>query len=362
MTIKRRLVVEERPGEIRAAILDGDGTPLEFAVERDHSASMVGAMFVGPVKALRPEIGAAFVDIGAGEEGFLNVSKKDTDLTVGAAVAVSVDREATSGKGPRLKRADVDVESDTDAPLMLAPPPDLATRCMEAEPDATWEVITEQHGSAFEGHGLDEAFDDALSPIMTLPGGGRLIFTETPAMTTVDVDAGSHMASGQARLAREVNLAAASAIGSALRLRRIGGIVAVDFLKMSVPKDRDLVLKALKAGFKDDPAEVQIGVFSPFGVVELQRQRTGPSLAEMFLTSALHMNDEATALAGLNALCRRRGGKAVLALPPGPAVLLDGPLSYAKESAAQRLGFDIEVRSVAHLQPGTFSIEEPTGR
>ncbi len=361
MSVKRRLVVEERPGEVRAAVLDADGTPLEFAVERDHSASMVGAMFVGRVKALRPEIGAAFIDIGAGEEGFLNVSKKDTELTVGAAVAVAVDRDATDGKGPRLKRAFADVD-DTDAPLMLAPPPDMAQRCMAAEPNAEWDVVTDQHGSAFAAHGLIDAFDDALSPVMALPGGGRLIFTETPAMTTVDVDAGAHMASGQAQLAREVNLAAAAVIGPALRLRRIGGIIAVDFLKMNAAKDREIVLKALKAGFKVDTAEVQVGVFSPFGVVELQRQRTGPSLADMFMTSSAHMNDEATALAGLNALCQRRGGPVALALPPGPAALLAGALSYAKASAAERLGFDIEVRSVAHLQPGTFSIEEPTRR
>ena len=360
MSVKRRLVVEERPGEVRAAILDADGTPLEFAVERDHSASMAGAMFVGRIKALRPEIGAAFVDIGAGEEGFLNVSKKDNGLTVGAAVAVVVDRDATANKGPRLKRIDTDVDSDADAPVMLSPPPGLAERCMAAEPDAAWELISDQQGNAFQANGLEDTFEDALSPVMGLPGGGRLIFAETPAMTTIDVDAGAHMASGQARLAREVNLAAAAAIGPALRLRRIGGIVAVDFLKMSAPKDRDMVLKTLKAAFKDDPTEVQVGVFSPFGVVELQRQRMGPSLAEMFVTPSAHLNDEATALAALNALCKSRGGPAALALPAGSAALLGGALACAKASAEERLGFDIEVRSVAHLQPGTFSIEEPT--
>lgn len=353
MSRVRQLAVDARPGEIRACVMDGQGNPLEFAIDRLHAVSLVGATFIGRVKSVRAEIGAAFVDIGADLDGFLNFSRKDAPLTEGAAIAVAVDRDASEGKGPRLKRLD-DVDASGPAPRSLAAAPGLPERLRAAEPDADWKDVPWAD--------LEDAFAAVLDPVHVLPGGGRLIFSETPAMATVDVDAGGHRAASQTRLAAEVNLEAAAALGAALRLRRIGGIVAIDFLKMTAPRDRDAVLAALKKGLRDDPAETQVGVFSPFGVVELQRRRLGPSLASVMLSRDARLSDESTALMALDALCRRRGARAVLVLPPASAALLEGLLAAAVADARGRLGFDIEVRAVSHMAPGTFEIEDARER
>lgn len=354
MSTVRRLAVDVRPGEVRACVMDADDTPLEFAVERDHRASLVGACCVGRVRTLRAEIGAAFVDIGVGIEGFLNIHRADTDLTEGAAVAVTVDRDAADGKGPRLKRLKDTDTGAGDVPRVLAPAPGLAERLRRAEPDAEWSEVSWRD--------LDDAFAAALDPVQPLPGGARLIFAETAAMATVDVDAGGFRAANPARLALEANLAAARALGPALRLRRIGGIVAVDFLKMTADKDRDAVLAALRKGLKGDPAETRVGGFGAFGTVEMQRRRLGPSLAESLLAADTRWNDETTALMALDALCKRRGAKAGLRLAPAAAALLTGPLAPARLDAEGRLGFDIAVEAVSHMPPGTFEIEETTKR
>lgn len=377
----RKLVVEVRPGEMRVAVLDGAGTPLEFGIERDHERSLVGATFVGRVRALRSEIGAAFIDIGLEADGFLNLSKRDDDITEGAAVAVRVDRDPVANKGPRLKRLQSGEPEAGPVPRALSATPTLARRLIKQEDKATWEdvlvdddiVCADLAGCvdpgairrvpagerAFTHADLDDAFEGALSPVQRLPGGARMIFAETPAMTTVDIDAGSHKGGTPGWLARDVNMAAAKALGAALRQRRIGGIIAVDFLKMPAPADRKTVLKALKAAVADDPAEVQVAKFSPFGVVEIQRQKVGASLAEACLDAISRRNAETTALEALEALCHRRGSPAKLCLPPVSAQLLSGPLRSAKSAAEARLGFDIEVEAVSHMVDGTFLIEEP---
>jgi ribonuclease G len=75
-------------------------------------------------------------------------------------------------------------------------------------------------------------------------------------------------------------LAAAQAIGAQLRLRALGGLVAIDFIDMSDAADNEAVLAALEASFEGDKNPVRIGPMSEFGVVEMTRRRDVMSLAE----------------------------------------------------------------------------------
>jgi ribonuclease G len=108
-----------------------------------------------------------------------------------------------------------------------------------------------------------------------LPSGGWLMIETTEAMTTIDVNSGGDTAD-----ARGVNLEAAQAIGRQLRLRALGGLVAIDFIDMSETADNEAVLAALDAGFQGDKNPVRIGPMSEFGVVEMTRRRDVMSLAE----------------------------------------------------------------------------------
>jgi Rne/Rng family ribonuclease len=127
---------------------------------------------------------------------------------------------------------------------------------------------------AFEGTGAAEQLDEALGREVALPGGGSLIIEPTAALTAIDVNgAGTPL---------EVDLAAAREVARQLRLRRIGGIVVIDFVDLESKRDRARLDAALRAALADDPAAVQLYPMSPLGLVELSRQRQGPSLAELF--------------------------------------------------------------------------------
>jgi Rne/Rng family ribonuclease len=124
---------------------------------------------------------------------------------------------------------------------------------------------------AFEATGAAEQLEEALGREVALPG-GSLIIEPTAALTAVDVNgAGKPL---------DVDLAAAREVARQLRLRRIGGLVVIDFVDLASKRDRARLDAALREAFADDPAAVQLYPMSPLGLVELSRQRTGPCLAE----------------------------------------------------------------------------------
>ena len=109
-----------------------------------------------------------------------------------------------------------------------------------------------------------------------LAGGGSLIIQETAALTAIDVNKGSDKRS---RLA--VNIDAAKEIGRQMRLRNIGGIIIIDFLKNN-KKDEALLLKTLDNETYSDPCTVQIHGFTKLGLIEMTRKRRTPSLNKRF--------------------------------------------------------------------------------
>jgi ribonuclease G len=125
---------------------------------------------------------------------------------------------------------------------------------------------------AFEATGAAEQLDEALCREVALPGGGSLIIEPTAALTAIDVNGAGRPL--------EVDLAAAREVARQLRLRRIGGIVVIDFVDLESKRDRARVDAALREALAEDPAAVQLYPMSPLGLVELSRQRLGPSLAE----------------------------------------------------------------------------------
>ena len=127
----------------------------------------------------------------------------------------------------------------------------------------------------FDRYDINTQLDEALSNRVSLPSGGWLMIETTEAMTTIDVNSGA-----DEKDARGVNLEAAAAIGRQLRLRALGGLIAIDFIDMSGDSDNDAVLAALDAGFEGDKNPVRIGPMSEFGVVEMTRRRDVMSLAE----------------------------------------------------------------------------------
>ncbi|MBT8099078.1 MAG: ribonuclease G [Gammaproteobacteria bacterium] len=131
----------------------------------------------------------------------------------------------------------------------------------------------------FDLHGIEDEIRKALDRSISLKSGGYLIFDQTEAMTTIDINTGAYV--GHRNLEETIyrtNLEAAVTIARQLRLRNLGGIIIIDFIDMEEPEHRENVLGVLQESMQRDHARHQITPVSPLGLVEMTRKRTRESL------------------------------------------------------------------------------------
>jgi ribonuclease E len=106
-----------------------------------------------------------------------------------------------------------------------------------------------------------------------------LVIDQTEALVAIDVNSGSFRIDGSAEeAAYQLNLTAAKEIARQLRLRDLGGVVVNDFIDMRKDKHRRGVERTLRDAVKRDRARTKILRTSPFGLIEMTRQRIRPSI------------------------------------------------------------------------------------
>jgi ribonuclease G len=134
----------------------------------------------------------------------------------------------------------------------------------------------------FDLNGVEEEVVKALDRKVPLKSGGHLVFDQTEAMTTIDVNTGAYV--GHRNLEETIfrtNLEAAVSIARQLRLRNLGGIIIIDFIDMRDEPHRRAVLSALERALAGDRAQTHIVSLSPLGLVEMTRKRTRESLEHL---------------------------------------------------------------------------------
>ncbi|HHZ70315.1 MAG TPA: ribonuclease G [Methylococcaceae bacterium] len=142
--------------------------------------------------------------------------------------------------------------------------------------------IIEHYGGdrpLFDIYRIEDEITRALDRKVSLKSGGHLVFDQTEAMTTVDVNTGGYV--GGRNLEETIfktNLEATQAIARQLRLRNLGGIIIIDFIDMKSEEHRKQVLLALEKNLAKDHAKTQISEVSSLGLVEMTRKRTRESL------------------------------------------------------------------------------------
>ena len=109
----------------------------------------------------------------------------------------------------------------------------------------------------------------ALAPEVILPGGARLTIEETRALSAIDVD------TSQAAAAET-----AEAAGREIVLRNLGGLIAVDLPGRRDARRRPAQLAALKRALECDRTPHRVLGVTAGGLVEINRQRLGPSLRQ----------------------------------------------------------------------------------
>lgn len=115
--MSRELIISAVPGEIRAGEID-DGRLVGLTIERSNRASIVGNIYLGRVERIIAGMNAAFIDIGIGRAGFIDLDgarpqraaarsaeeRIGDHLIEGQAVTVSVAKDAMGRKGVELTR------------------------------------------------------------------------------------------------------------------------------------------------------------------------------------------------------------------------------------------------------------------
>ena len=131
----------------------------------------------------------------------------------------------------------------------------------------------------FNQYGIEEEIARIQDRHVPLPCGGSLVIDQTEALVAIDVNSGSFRADNDAeKSAYQMNLKAANAIARQIRLRDLGGVIVNDFIDMREERHRRGVERALRDAVLRDRARTRVLRISPFGLIEMTRQRIRPSL------------------------------------------------------------------------------------
>ena len=131
----------------------------------------------------------------------------------------------------------------------------------------------------FHKYKLDEEIAQINQRKVPLRGGGSLVIDQTEALVAIDVNSGNFRTDGAAEeTAFQLNMIAAKEIARQLRLRDLGGVIVNDFIDMRKERHRRGVERTLRDAVKRDRARTKILRTSPFGLIEMTRQRIRPSL------------------------------------------------------------------------------------
>lgn len=131
----------------------------------------------------------------------------------------------------------------------------------------------------FDLYSVEEEINRALQREVTLKSGGHVVFDQTEAMTTIDVNTGAFV--GSRTLEETIfktNLEAAQAIARQMRLRNLGGILIIDFIDMLDEEHSRQVIRTFEKALEKDHVKTKITSLSELGLLEMTRKRTRESL------------------------------------------------------------------------------------
>ncbi len=133
----------------------------------------------------------------------------------------------------------------------------------------------------FARFGVEQQLDAMFSSHVSLRSGGYLVINPTEALVSIDVNSGRATREHDIEdTAFKTNLEAAEEVARQLRLRDLAGLIVIDFIDMEEKRNNRAVEKKLNECLKNDRARIQVGRISPFGLLEMSRQRIRTGVLE----------------------------------------------------------------------------------
>jgi Ribonuclease G/E len=327
-------------GETREVLVRA-GKPIALRVARASDVgrrARWGELYCARVKQIDRRRRGVFVDLGLrDQQGFLPLDNEGRvrarsgrlALTEGQGVVVSVTREAAREKNPVLEV----LEAGHDG--------EAAHRLEQHECDT--EIAGAKPAGAATRSKIDALIEDALSRTAPISGGGALTIEPTAALVAIDVDAGARQG-GQdpERFALDLNIAAAQEAARQIRLRNLGGVIAIDFVSLRVKSHRGQLEAAVRAAFAGDPWSAQLGALSKFGVFDLSRAQLRTPLHEQMRDADGRLSVETVALMALRAIEREAravtGRQIACTVSPEVKAWLDGAEIDWRAELSGRIG------------------------
>ncbi|TWB59778.1 Rne/Rng family ribonuclease [Nitrospirillum viridazoti] len=221
---------------------------------------------------------------------------------------------------------------------------------------------------------VDNQIDAMFNPVVQLRSGGYIVINQTEALVAIDVNSGRATKERNIEeTALRTNLEAAEEVARQLRLRDLAGLIVIDFIDMEDGRNNAAVEKRLKEAMKADRARIQLGRISPFGLMELSRQRLRPSLQEINFERCPHCEGtgmvrslESAALAVLRAIedegIRRRSTEITVTAASSVTLYILNQKRDALTAIERRYGFRVFLSADDSLVPPDHRLERIRAR
>ena len=226
----------------------------------------------------------------------------------------------------------------------------------------------------FPRYQVESQIDNIRNPTIHLKSGGYIVINPTEALVAIDVNSGrATRGRNIEETAYKTNFEAAEEIARQLRLRDLAGLIVIDFIDMEDRRNHQGVERRLKEAMKSDRARIQLGRISPFGLLELSRQRLRPSLAEASTMPCTHCggtgfvrSTESTALHVLRVIeeegMHKRSSKITVYMPTSVALYILNQKREVLREIERRCGFTVFIAKDDSLIPPDIRLERVKAR
>ena len=226
----------------------------------------------------------------------------------------------------------------------------------------------------FVRYQVESQLDSMYSPEIQLKSGGYLVINPTEALVAIDVNSGRATKERSIEeTALKTNLEAADEIARQLRLRDLAGLIVIDFIDMDENRNQRAVERRLKEAMRNDRARIRIGRISPFGLMELSRQRLRPSLVEASMEhcgscggTGVRRSVESSAVHALRAIeeegLQGKSAQIRVRVPAAVGLYILNRKRGMLEEIEQRYDFAVGFEQDDSLVPPSYAIERVATR
>ncbi|HHT15879.1 MAG TPA: hypothetical protein GXZ86_08440 [Clostridiales bacterium] len=172
--------------------------------------------------------------------------------------------EGNLGESPKLL-----IPSLSAVQKMLRDAPHYPQKVLANRPLSWWQGDYQQRPSPFMLFGVREKLQRASGRKHYLKSGAVITIDPCEALTAIDVNS----ANAGDKSPVDINKEAAKEIARLCRLRHMGGVIVIDFLKRSKVSHREAVAQAMREAFLADPVQTTLEGFTRLGLFEMTRRR-----------------------------------------------------------------------------------------